>query len=368
MSPPGRKRGDTVTITDVAHKAGVSVSTVSRVMRNHPDVNPSTRERVMAAVRLLDYRPSPIARALVSGRSQSIGLLVSNIENPFYPQLARSIETAARERGCAVIMCNTEDREDETERYVERLLDDGVQGIIHASVGSDERRTLEQVGDAVGLVFTNRRPRTPDCSYIVADNYAGANELTRHLVQLGHHRIGFITGPTSAANATERLSGFLDASREAGVETLLAEGDFTFESGARAATRWSGTTRQPTAIVGVNDLVALGAYDALVSMGKRVPEDVAVAGFDDILLAGTDLVGLTSVSQRIDEMGRRAVDILMQLIARQPEDQTPIQVEVKTQLLARRSTIGNRTGPAALSGTEGQTVGRAAEEDRPGGG
>lgn len=340
MSPPGRKRGDNVTIVDVARKAGVSVSTVSRVMRDHPDVNPDTRERVLAAVRLLDYRPSTIARALVSGRSQSIGLLVSDIENPFYPQLARSIETAAREAGCAVIMCNTEDREDETERYVERLLDDGVQGVIHASVGSDERRTLEQLGDAVSIVFTNRRPRNRDCSYIVADNYAGAAELTQHLVELGHRRIGFITGPTFAANANERLSGFLDAAREAGVETILAEGDFTFESGAQAVTRWSKTSRQPTAIVGVNDLVALGAFDALLRLGRSVPEDVAVAGFDDILLAGTGLVGLTSVSQHIDEMGRRAVHMLMQLIARSPEDRTPLQEEVEAELLIRPSTIG----------------------------
>lgn len=340
MSPAGRKRGDNVTIVDVAQKAGVSVSTVSRVVRNHPDVKSVTRERVLAAVRLLDYRPSTIARALVAGRSQSIGLLVSDIVNPFYPQLARSIEIAARQQGCAVIMCNTDDREDETERYVGRLLDDGVQGVIHASVGSDERRTLEQLGDSVSIVFTNRRPRNRECSYVVADNYAGATKLTQHLVELGHRRIGFITGPTFAANGSERLSGFLDAAREAGVETILAEGEFTFESGAQAAMRWLNTSRQPTAIVGVNDLVALGAFDALVRLGRRVPEDVAVAGFDDILLAGTGLVGLTSVSQHIDEMGRRAVNMLMQLTSRPPEDRTPLQEVVETEVLVRPSTVG----------------------------
>jgi len=348
-----------VTIIDVAREAGVSVSTVSRVVRNHPDVKEETRERVLKVIRSLDYRPSAIARALVAGHSQTIGLLIGDITNPFYPQLAKSVELEAREHGYTLVICNTDDREEETERYVQRLLDQGIEGIIHASAGPDERRTLEQLDDLVRVVFTNRRPRTPGSNYVVTDNYAGAVELTRHLVDLGHSRIGFVKGPDFATNANERLHGFLDTANTTGVEALLADGDFAPESGARAVTRWMENRLRPTAVIGVDDVVALGAFDALLAAGLRIPEDVAVAGFDDIQLAGSRLIGLTSVAQHIDRMAERAVKILMRLISGQLDDGSPLQEVAKPELLVRRSTIGSDlVGLPYPSAALGYTSGR----------
>ncbi len=341
VSPRERLSRQSVTIVDVARAAGVSVSTVSRVARNHPDVNSETRGSVLEVIRSLGYRPSPIARALVAGHSQTIALLVGDIANPFYPQLAKGIEREAREGGYALVICNTDDREQETERYVQRLVDEGVGGVIHASVGPDEERTLEQLRDVAKVVFTNRRPRSAETNYVVADSYAGAVDVTQHLVQLGHRRIGFVKGPQFATNADERLQGFLHAVNAAGVEPVLADGDFAPESGTRAVARWLEEGICPTAVIGVDDVVALGAYDALLEAGLRIPEDVAVAGFDNIQLAGSRLIGLTTVAQHIDRLAVRAVRMLLGLISGQSVDGAPLHEVIRPELLVRRSTIGS---------------------------
>lgn len=340
MSRRTRRPAGSVTITDVAREAGVSVSTVSRVIRDHADVNEVTRLRVLRVIRSLGYRPSLIARALVSGRSQTIGLLVSDITNPFYPQLAKSIEQEARKHGYALVICNTDDRKEETERYIERLLEDGIRGVIHASVGSDEPRTLEQLGEDAHVVFANRRPVCPDCNFVVSDNYAGAVALTRHLGELGHRRIGFVSGPAFATNTDERLRGVRDTAAELGIDVVVAEGDFTPDSGAGAVVRWWNEAVQPTAVIGVNDLVALGVFDALLERALRVPQDVAVAGFDDIQLAEFRMIGLTSVAQHIDEMAVRAVKMLTRLMSGEPTPENR-QVLLRPELIVRQSTAGS---------------------------
>lgn len=340
MARRARNPAGSVTIIDVARAAGVSVSTVSRVIRNHVDVNEDTRMRVREVIRATGYRPSAIARALASGRSQTIALLVSDIANPFYPQLAKSIEQEARKHGYALVICNTEDSDSETEQYVERLLGDGIQGVIHASVGTDEQRTLEQLGDDAQIVFTNRRPRSPACSYVVSDSYAGTAELTRHLYELGHRRIGFVKGPDFASNTEERLRGFLETAEELKIKPLVADGDFSPKSGASAVARWLKGRSRPSAVIGVNDLVALGVWDALLEAGLRVPEDVAVAGFDDIQLAGSRLIGLTSVAQHIEEMASRAVHMLVRMTSGEHNGHPEHEI-LKPQLIVRRSTAGS---------------------------
>ena len=249
--------GRAPTIVDVARAAGVSVSTVSRVMRDHVDVGASTRAHVREAIDLLGYRPSPIARALVSGQSRLVTLLVSDITNPFYPQLAKSVEQEAKLAGYAVVICNTEDRSAETRRYVERLLRQGLEGVIHASVARDEQVLLSLMADDRRVVFTNRRPAQSSASYVVSDNEGGAVELTEHLLSLGHRRIGFITGPKYARNAMERLKGFRHAMREVeSAQLFVAEGDFSVESGRRAVLDWiSDSKKAPTAMIAVNDSV-----------------------------------------------------------------------------------------------------------------
>lgn len=338
MVRPPLSRGST--IIDVARAAGVSVSTVSRVVRDHPDVRAETRARVHEAIEVLGYRPSPIARALVSGQTRLLALLVSDIANPFYPQLAKSVEQEAKQDDYTVIICNTGDRTRETRRYIERLLRQGLDGVIHASVARDENVLLELMHDARRVVFTNRRPAHSTVSYVVSDNRSGAAELTRHLLSRGHRRIGFISGPSYARNATERLAGFTEAMHETpDAEPLVARGDFTADDAGRAVHAWMDATPSPTAIIAINDSVALGALEALTDRRLRVPDDIALAGFDGVHLAASRIFDLTTVDQHIDQMGRRAVRVLLHQLAGLA-DGTPVHEVLPTRLLLRGSTEG----------------------------
>ena len=333
------RRGRAPTIDDVARAAEVSISTVSRVLRGVPDVRDETRQHVQQVIAELGYRPSPIARALVSGQTRLLALLVADIANPFYPQLAKSLEDEAKRFDYSIVICSTGDRPSETRRYLERLCHQGVDGIIHASVGRDEQVLLDELHDNRRVVFTNRRPVSADVSLVVSDNRDGAVQLTRHLLELGHRRIGLVGGPDFATNATERLEGFRSAMDEvASAEPLVVKGDFSTESGKAALREWLADD-PPTAVIAINDAVALGALEYLIERGIRVPEDIALAGFDGVQLAASPALSLTTVDQHIDKMARRAVRVLLRQLA-EPPGARPVREVLATQLVLRHSTEG----------------------------
>jgi LacI family transcriptional regulator len=347
----------------VAEAAGVSVSTVSRVVRGHVDVGDAARARVQAVIDELGYRPSPIARALVSGHSMTLGLLVSDIANPFYPQLAKSIERAARKHGYALVICNTEDDSRETRKYVEMLADLRVGGIIQASGGPDDQALLKQVGEGVPVVFTNRRPAVKPSNYVVSDNAGGAVALTEHLLEQGHRHIGFVAGPDFASNAAERLNGFHSVMKSLGssAQGLVHTGSFSIESGRTAVQDWWDEGRLPTAIIGVNDLVAVGALEQLIVLGLKVPDDVAVAGFDDIELADSQLLALTSVRQHIDQMGVEAVKMLVRLLHSEGHVSGMHKV-IRARVIARRSTSHRLTALDQTRPRGGESRGLGVKE------
>ncbi len=333
----GRRPAGRVTIVDVAHESHVSVSTVSRVLRGHPDVDSHTRSVVRGAIEKLGYRPSPIARALVSGQTRLLALLVSDFTNPFYPQLAKSIEQEAAKAEYTVVICNTHDLPAETSRHLTRLLGQGLDGVIHASVGRDESTVLSLLADLRRVVFTNRPPSSESVSYVVSDNFKGAAELTRHLLELGHRRIGFVGGPPYARNATERLRGFMaEVNQVPGAEGLVVEGDFSRESGESTVLGWLDEVARPTAIIAINDSVALGAMEALVRRGLRIPTDIALAGFDGTDLAASPVMSLTTVDQHSDQLGRLSVRTLLKQLA--ADSFVPTHRCLATRLLLRRST------------------------------
>jgi DNA-binding LacI/PurR family transcriptional regulator len=341
-----KRGGRAPTLADVARHAGVSISTVSRVVRHHADVSDESREAVQESIRELHYRPSTIARALVSGMSNTLALLVSDISNPFYPQLARAIERSAAHRGYALLICNTEDSVAESRRHLERLIAHGVDGIIHASVGKDEETIRDLVADRTPVVFVNRRPKREDAHYAVADNDDAARQLTRHLLSLGHRRVGFIAGPDYAANAVERLEGWMSEMRmNAGAEPLVSEGGFGARHGQEAMHLWLDSGAAPTAVVGVNDTVAVGAMDAILAAGMTVPEDISVAGFDDIELASSQILDLTSVAYDTEGLAERSVQMVIRAI-RTPGTE-PMQETSPVRLRVRGSTGPVRgTGPS----------------------
>lgn len=343
----GKRSPGRVTIDDVARHAGVSVSTVSRVLRGHVDVGEGTRASVQASIDELGYHPSPIARALVRGESRLLALLVSDLMNPFYPQLASSIEAAAARAGYTLVICSTGDRSATTRGHLRRLLDQGIDGVIHAATGPDEEVVLEALGDPRRVVFTNRPPLTATASSVVSDNFGGAVELTEHLISLGHTRIGFVGGPPHATNAMERLRGFrsvVDADPK--VVPYVSEGPFARESGEAAAREWLDRSEAPSAIIGINDSVAFGAMEELRRRGLRIPDDVALAGFDGTELAASPVISLTSVDQHSDRMGRLATRILLRQLA--VASFQPVRRILPTQLLLRSSTEG-AMAPAAVT-------------------
>jgi LacI family transcriptional regulator len=347
----GRRKGARgATIIDVAAAAGVSTSTVSRVLRSGGDVSDATRRHVESVVHQLGYRPSSIARALVSGESKLLALLVSDLSNPFYPQLAKSVERAASEAGYAVVICNTDDDDTTAIRYLERLSQQGLDGVIYASGCGDEDRLVTVLGDPRRIVFVNRRPSRDSWSYVVSDNKRGARLLTEHLLGLGHRHIGFVGGPDYATNAIDRAAGFHQALHgQADATGMVSVGPFSKETGLRTVQRWLDSGFPLTAVIGVNDTVALGALEAILERGLRVPEDIAVAGFDNVDLASSTVLHLTTVAQDIEAMGRRAVAILLDQLSTS-EDVEPTQVVLEPTLVPRR-TSGHRLG-ASVSGAD----------------
>jgi LacI family transcriptional regulator len=218
------------------------------------------------------------------------------------------------------------------------LLRQGLDGVIHASVGEDEDVLLSLIRDRRRMVFTNRRPTDDALSYVVSDNSEGARVLTEHLLQQGHRRIGFVNGPAYARNAIERLEGFRRAmARTADPQIFVVEGDFSLDSGRRAVAEWCQLPEPPSAVIAVNDTVALGVRESLAERGLRVPEDVALAGFDGVQLAASPILNLTTVDQHIDRLGQRAVQILLRQLA-DDGPLRPVQEVVPTQLLVRKST------------------------------
>ena len=319
------------------------MSTVSRVVRGHPDVGDDTRGRVLALIDELSYRPSTLARALASGRSQTIGLLVSDIANPFYPRLAKAVERECRKHHYSVVICNTDDDVQESVDYVMRLMDQGVDGLIHASVGNDEAAVLEVLGDTSRIVFANRRPRSSSVSYIVSDNRAGGRQLGEHLVSLGHHRVGFVAGPAWASSVEDRCAGLREVVVARGGEVLVAEGDFAPSDDLQSVRAWLTLPSRPTAIVAINDLVAVRVYNALLDLGLDVPADIAIAGFDNLDFGWSRSLSLTSVAQRTEMMGRRAVEVLLRQLA------NPSARVTRTELpmdLVIRGTTSNVAAPA----------------------
>ncbi len=331
----------TVTIRDVAERANVAVSTASRALSGHPDVSEDARKRVMRASEELGYRPSLLAQSLVSGRTLTIGLLVSDISNPFYPELAKGVEDAASTLGYVVVLCNTEDEPARSLKYLERLIAQEADGIIHASVGLDEEHLALAQRAGIPLVFCNRRPRMLEgVDVVVADNERGAEELVTYLLSLGHRRIAYLAGPEFATVSDDRMAGYARALAKYGLPLdaqWVSRGPFTRESGGQRARELVARSPRPSAIFAVNDVVALGALDALLDLGVRVPQDISIVGFDNIELIHSHYIRLTSVAQNPYQMGRLATERLLDAMAN-PETHRPGTVVLETQLVIRRTS------------------------------
>jgi LacI family transcriptional regulator len=330
-------------IKDVAREAGVSTATVSHVLNNTRYVSEETRERVLRAVERCNYYPNAHARSLSSGRTNTLGLLISDISNPFFPELVKSIEAAAFERGYDVILSNTNYDAERTSHYVRRIIERKVAGVALMVSEFDKTLSDELARRHVCVVFLDQGVTSKCVSNIVVDYEVGIEEAVRHLVALGHERIAYIGGPGRLPSAAKRLEAFRDSmARNAprADTSPIYEGDFRFEGGQRAAREMLAAPELPTAVVVANDMMSLGVMQECRAAGLRVPQDISVVGFDDIAFAALSDPPLTTVCLPRTELGRKAVEALMLSI--EDEERQGVEIHVGTHLVVRDSTARAR--------------------------
>jgi|ERR1035441_2727091 LacI family transcriptional regulator len=327
-----------MTIKDVAQRAGVGIATVSRTLHGSPQVSPETAARVLKVIEELGYRPNTAAQSLVSGRSHMLGLVVSDITNPFFPELVKGFEDVALRNGYDVLVASTNYDPARTAQCVRRMIERKIDGVAIMTSEVDPSLTDTLARRKVPLVFLDVGRVGKGVSNVKVDYGAGIAEAVQHLSGLGHRRIAFISGPGRLASARERRDAFvsrLEDPRLALREILIEEGNHKVDGGLEAMLRLLGRAPLPTAVIASNDLTAIGAMRAIRQWGLRVPEDISVVGFDDIQMAEFTEPPLTTVRLLRTEVARLACDALVQSIRTHGAG---VEFRMGTSLVVRRST------------------------------
>lgn len=326
-----------VKIKDVADAAEVSTATVSRVLANKQNVRPEVKKRVMEAVRKLGYRPNRVARSLRSNRSNIIGLIVSDIENPFFQQVSRAVEDAALEKGYSVVLCNTDEKPEKEMMYLQLLYDENAAGVIL----SPTRQTTEDPGLLSSLnmpmVVIDRRIDGGEFDNVLTDNVKSATTVVRHLLAQGHRRIGAVFGAGSSTGR-ERREGYLQALKEHGIEPaaeLVQFAEPKEEDGFAAAVRLLQLKQRPDAIFTSNSLLAAGILRALKENRVAIPDEIAFASFDETRWAALVDPPVTVIEQPTYEIGHTAAGLLVKRI--EDPNRSTREVVLNTKLIVRES-------------------------------
>ncbi|HEY1806356.1 MAG TPA: LacI family DNA-binding transcriptional regulator [Terracidiphilus sp.] len=303
------------TILEVAKHAGVSMGTVSNVLRGTARVSPVLRQRVATAIRELEYYPGRVAIHVKVKQTCMLGMILPDITNPFFPEIMRGAEDRAFERGYLLVTANTDEQLERELQIVSALRSRRVDGILlAAAAGSDARHIHAAMEAGIHVVCLDRAATGVDTDAVLLDNVRGSQRCVRHLIHEGHRDIAVITGPLELQSANERVQGFRDALKEAKIECRrewIFEGDYRRESGCRLGKRIARLRNRPSAVFVCNGVMTLGVLEALEDMGIRCPEDIAIATFDDLPGGSTLHRRLTTVVQPSYEIGSRAASILM---------------------------------------------------------
>jgi len=334
------------TLHDVARHANVSPMTVSRVVNGTGPVSPERRQRVERALDELGYMPNAVARNLRTKRSDTIGLVLPDMTNPFFTTLAQGVETALREAGISLLLTNTDEREDEERRLVPVLLGRQVDGLLIVPSGNASEAVRLCRDQGVPVVLVDRRSDAEGIDVVRSDAEGGSIALGRLLVGLGHRDAAVLTGPASVPTAVDRAVGFSRAFvEEAGLPPPVVEhGRFTIASGMAMARAAMALEPRPTVLFAANNFIAIGAMHALEELGLRVPEDIALVAFDDLPSAMITFPFFTVAAQPAFEMGQRAVAMLLDRAAN--PDAPARDLVLPTELVIRRSS-GDPVGAAA---------------------
>jgi LacI family transcriptional regulator len=328
------------TIYDVAKKAGVAPITVSRVINQTGYISADKRQRVEAAVAELGYVPNRLASSLRSRRTNTLALVLSDITNPFFTNLARGVEDTASDAGFTVIFCNTDESEAEEQKYLDVLLQKRVDGIllVPARGNPDTLRMLQHNGTPV--VVLDRRIPHAQADVVRGDSEGGAYQLVRLLLGLGHRCIAMLTGPKNVSTSADRVAGYRRALSEAGLakrQQMVFFGDFRQASGYQMAQQALAAQPRPTALVAANNFITIGALKALQDAGLRVPEDMALVGFDDLPLAMVAFPFFTVATQPSYEMGQTGTRLLLERLEN-PAARPYKEIILPTEVIVRQSS------------------------------
>lgn len=311
------KETKAASIYDVARESKVSIFTVSAVINNKSHVGKKLRDRVEEAIRRLNYRPNLIARSLAKQRTHTIGMIVSDIANPFFPMVVRGAEDAAQRHGYNLLLCNSDDTLEKEEKEIELLLSKRVDGILLTKAAGAFRPSLRQMIKEVNIPFVLVMRTYPKLTKdaVVSDDYQGAYDAVSHLARTGCQRIGLISGPLKISNAIARSKGFRDALKSQGLpfeKNLMIEGDYRIESGFRAG--HALLSHQPDGIYVANYLMTVGLLQAAEEMGLKCPDDFGLVSFDDYPWLGVFHPKLTTVELPKRQLGSEAVELLIRRI------------------------------------------------------
>ena len=346
------------TIKDIARLANVSHTTVSRALNDKSRIRDDTKDRILSIARQLNYRPNFVARSLVMKRTKTLGLVITTIANPFYIELAQGIEATARALGYTIILCSTHSDLSIEGESIDVLRSKGVDGIIFTSAHMGDDNIINLVEEGFPVILVNRRTYHPvvkeKVDYVGIDNILGGFLGVEHLIRLGHRRIGVIGGSSESSVGFERLEGGKSALKTYGLEQrpeYLLEGDFLMNSGYQGGRRFAHMAEPPSAIFAANDYMALGVYQALLEEKVRVPEDMALVGFNDIEFTAMKGIELTTIGQKKYEMGAISVKTLVEKIEGGQVKPSTKEIILKPELIIRK-TCGFYLGGYQLEGRE----------------
>ncbi len=327
-----------VTMRDVAQQAGVSIKTVSRVVNNQSEISPATREKVLNVIAQLGYRPNLAARSLVTQRTGAVGLVVGDITNPFFPEVARGMQDTAQTQGYNVFLCNTDEDPVEEQKALDSLAARSVDGLV--IFGTHGRSQIMQFADHYRpIIVINQFVEHPNIGLILVDNHHGAKLAVDHLVERGHKTIGMIAGLEKDPNKVRRIQGFQDALATHNlpiIDNHIISGPSKIEHGYDAALHLLQTYPQITALFAYNDLIALGASQACQTLGRKIPSDCAIVGFDNIQLASLVTPKLTTIHTDKYDLGRKAMKQVLKMLNNPEVELPPINLDV--ELIVREST------------------------------
>jgi len=329
-----------VTIRDVAEAVGVSVNTVSRALNDKPDVSAETKAAILETAKKLDYRPNKLARGLRSNKTQTIGVIVADIANPFYGAMVKGVEKAARASNWSIILGNTDEDYEKEAEVIQTMLADRVDGllIVPAQAGTETIKQLQE--SKFPFVLLGRRFDDLPTDYVVTDDAQGGFIATEHLIKLGHKQVAMINGPLRVSSAKERLRGYKKALETYGLEideTMVSAGAMTTEDGYRITKALLDRRVHPTAVFAYSDFVAFGVMRAIREAKLNIPNDIAVVGYDDVEFSSCLETPLTTIAIPEQELAINAVRVLETRL--NTSDKDPLTSVLSVKLIVRDSTI-----------------------------